>query len=113
MKRLTHDLSAASENPTTKEQLDTLFDAMWPTLERSIAEAEKHTGTPQPPEADRPPQRTVEDMLGELVDRVRRLERDSPSGASVRRDEALATLRALFESGRLDPFQQDAVYQQI
>ena len=69
LRRLVHDLSAA-EKPMPKDRLDELFDAMWLTLESPLKEAISSTPTDQAP--TRPP----EDMLSELVETVRRLERD-------------------------------------
>jgi hypothetical protein len=66
MRRLIHDLSASSENP---KDLGAVFDAMWPQLEAAVTEAINAA----PPETE--PRRSAEDMLDELVERVRRLDR--------------------------------------
>jgi TIR domain len=66
MRRLVHDLSAASENP---KDLGTVFDAMWPQLEAAVTEAINAVPT------DTEPRRSSEDMLEELVERIRRLDR--------------------------------------
>jgi len=39
MKRLSHDLSNASEKSMAKERLDMLFRALWPRLKAEVAEA--------------------------------------------------------------------------
>ena len=69
MRRLVHDVSAARENPMPREQVDVLFDGMWPRLEAVVAEAIRVA-----PER-REPKRTPEDMLAELIDTGRCLER--------------------------------------
>jgi lambda repressor-like predicted transcriptional regulator len=69
MRRLVHDVSAARENPMPREQVDVLFDGMWPRLEAVVAEAIRVA-----PER-RGPKRTPEDMLAELIDTGRCLER--------------------------------------
>jgi hypothetical protein len=69
VRRLVQDLNEAAEKKMPKERLDGVFNAMWPELEAAIEEAIQ--GMP----ATQEPQRTVEDMVAELVDRVRRIER--------------------------------------
>jgi hypothetical protein len=66
MRRLVRDLSAASENP---KDLSTVFDAMWPQLEAAVTEAINAVPT------DTEPRRSPEDMLEELVERIRRIDR--------------------------------------
>jgi hypothetical protein len=62
MKRLVHDVSAARENPMPTEQVDVLFDGIWPRLEAVVAEAIRIALE------RREPKRTPEDMLAELID---------------------------------------------
>jgi TIR domain len=69
VRRLVHDLNEAAEKKMPKERLDAVFNAMWPELEAAIDEALK--GMPTPDE----PQRDVNDMVAEIVERVRRIER--------------------------------------
>jgi hypothetical protein len=68
MRRLVHDLSAASENP---KELGAVFDAMWPQLEAAVTETINATPT------DTEPRRSADDMLEELVERMRHMDRRS------------------------------------
>jgi hypothetical protein len=68
MRRLVHDLSAASENP---KELGAVFDAMWPQLAAAVTEAINATPT------DTEPRRSADDMLEELVERMRHMDRRS------------------------------------
>lgn len=72
--RIVHDINAATPKPVAKDALQRLFDRMWPDFEADVASAKQKA-----PETDEP-RRSAEDMLEELVDRVRRLERQR-SGA--------------------------------
>jgi hypothetical protein len=74
MRRLVHDLSGASEKPMSRERLDEIFDAMWPILEVAVARASEHAPTNQAP------RRSSEDMLAEVVQRLRRVERTLSAG---------------------------------
>ena len=69
VRRLVHDLNEAAEKKMPKERLDAVLNAIWPELEAAIDEALK--GVPTPDE----PQRDVNDMVAEIVERVRRIER--------------------------------------
>jgi TIR domain len=110
LKRLVHDLNATSEKPRAKDQVETIFGAMWPTLEADIARNGKQPGSSVVAASfDAEPQRTAQDMLAELVDRVRRLERDGSTPAA-RSDETLATVRVLLEKGHLYPEYHDELY---
>jgi lambda repressor-like predicted transcriptional regulator len=71
VRRLVQDISAASEKSITAEQMATVFDAMWPRLEAAVAEAIDAV----PPDTE--PRRSAEDMLEELVERVRRIDRQA------------------------------------
>jgi lambda repressor-like predicted transcriptional regulator len=79
MKRLVQDLSAASENP---KDLGTVFEAMWPQLEAAVTEA--INAAP----ADTEPRRSPDDMLKELVERIRRIDRELSTEAGEEPDEA-------------------------
>jgi hypothetical protein len=76
--RLVHDISAASEKPIPAEQMATIFDAMWPRLEVAVTEAINAV----PPDTE--PRRSAEHMLEELVERIRRIDREvGGEGADV------------------------------
>jgi hypothetical protein len=105
MKRLVNDVSEASDKPMAKDRVETLFSAMWPGLESTITEAARRADRPASTETESKSHRSTEDMLAELVDRVRGLERNV--GGSSRQDETIAAVRALIESGRMDPNQVD------
>ncbi|HJQ86995.1 MAG TPA: hypothetical protein VJ820_05975 [Propionibacteriaceae bacterium] len=69
MRNLVGDVSAATEKPMAKEALDLIFKGMWPSLEVAVHEALE--GAPLAQE----PQRSEKDMVAEVVDTVRRIER--------------------------------------
>jgi hypothetical protein len=69
IRRLVHDLNNAAERKMPKERLDGIFSAMWPEIKAAIDEA--LAGTSSSPQ----PQRRSEDMLAEIVDGIRRIER--------------------------------------
>lgn len=69
MRRLVQDMMILREKPPPQAQIGQLFQAMWPALESHVSEAKQQSPSPQNP------QRTTEEMLEELVDRVRRIER--------------------------------------
>jgi hypothetical protein len=69
--RLVHDINAASEKPMPKEQMATVFDVWWPRLEAAVTEAIKAV----PPDTER--RRSTEDVLDELVERIRRIDRQT------------------------------------
>jgi hypothetical protein len=71
MSRLVRDISAASEKPMSAEQMTTIFDAMWPRLEAAVREAINAA----PPDTE--PRRSAEEMLEELVERIRRIDRQT------------------------------------
>jgi hypothetical protein len=71
MGRLVYDISAASEKPMTKEQVATVFDVWWPRLDAAVREAMNAV----PPDTE--PRRPAEDMLEELVERIRRIDRQT------------------------------------
>jgi hypothetical protein len=70
MRRLVQDMMTLREKPPAQAQIDQLFQAMWPALESHVSEAKQQSPSPQNP------QRTTKEMLEELVDRVRRMERE-------------------------------------
>lgn len=69
MKKVVRELMLLREKPPPQAQADQIFQAMWPSLESKITEAKQKA--PEPVSAKRAP----EDMLKELVERVRRIER--------------------------------------
>ncbi|MEG3634258.1 toll/interleukin-1 receptor domain-containing protein [Micromonospora palythoicola] len=71
MRKLVQELALKSDRPLTPDRLDQLFTAMWPEFERQIDEAKR--ATPDAHQAHR----SAQDMLEELVERVRRIERQS------------------------------------
>jgi hypothetical protein len=70
MKRLVHDVSEASEKPMPRERVGKIFEALWPDFQRAVIEAVERLPVPEEPD------RSADDMLAEIVDRVRRIERD-------------------------------------
>lgn len=66
--RIVQDINAAIPKPVAKDSLVKLFGRMWPEFETAISAAK--TADPEL----RSPVRSTEDMLEELVERVRRLE---------------------------------------
>jgi len=70
--RLVHDIAAASRRPLSTDALDRLFDMMWPELEDALDAAKRQSaGLPQS-------KRTLDEMVEELLERVRRIERNLP-----------------------------------
>jgi hypothetical protein len=76
MRRLVHDLMALRDPLPAPAQTDQLFEAMWPLLESKVSEA-----TQQSPDLQGK-RRTPDDMLEELVERVRRLDRNQSRAAT-------------------------------
>jgi hypothetical protein len=66
--RLAQDVNGACEKTMSRTRLNDIFEAMWPRLCSQIESALKNVGTQEHP------QRTQEDMLAELVNRVRYIE---------------------------------------
>jgi hypothetical protein len=71
MLRLVRDMNAARDHPLPPQQLDQLFDGMWPTLESRVTAAKAAT----PPKANGKSAREAEDVMAELIETVRRIER--------------------------------------
>ena len=69
MRRLVQDMMFLRDKPPAQAQIDQLFRAVWPSLESQVSEAKQQPPGPQSA------QRTTEEMLEELVERVRRIER--------------------------------------
>ena len=69
VRRLVQDLNEATEKKMAKDRLDVVFKNMSPDLEAALTEAIKRVPATQEP------QRSVPDMLAELVERARRTER--------------------------------------
>ena len=75
IKRLIQDLNAAFEKPMPKERVDTLFRLVWPDLNAELAVARGRTADVELSKRDGEPERQVKDMVAEVVDTVRRIER--------------------------------------
>lgn len=63
------DIMVLREKPPAQASTDQLFQAMWPALESKVSEAKRQSPARQSA------QRTTEEMLEELVERVRRIDR--------------------------------------
>jgi hypothetical protein len=74
MGRLVEELMALRENPPTKEQTARVFGRAWPELKALVDEAKQKNPNVKPA------RRSAEDMLEELVERVRRLDRIESRG---------------------------------
>jgi hypothetical protein len=72
MRKLVQDISSTREDPLAVHQVDKLFNALWPELKHKIDHAMSKV-----PETETP-RRSTQDMLEELVDRVRNFERNLP-----------------------------------
>jgi hypothetical protein len=77
IRRLVQDMMILREQPLTPAQTDQLFEVMWPPFAAQVHETKEQFAAYQKhhpdPEEDR---RSAEDMLRELVERVRRIERE-------------------------------------
>ena len=87
MWKIIQDINAVATKVKAADRLTKLFDLTWPSLEKVVTDAMQ--ASPEPAQL----KRTVEDMLEELVDRVRRLERPFgpriPSGDPPRKSVAV------------------------
>jgi hypothetical protein len=77
MRKVVHDLMALRDKPPALAQSDEIFQALWPSLEAKVNEAKQQSPDPQVP------QRGPQEILEELVDRVRRIERELAGAASA------------------------------
>jgi hypothetical protein len=68
--RLVTDLNAARENPLPSGSFEKLFKAVWPDLQNEVVSA-THANPSDPPQSHR----GAQDVMGELVETVRRIER--------------------------------------
>lgn len=68
MRKLVQDMMVLRDKPPPQAQTDQLFRAMWPSLESQVSEAKQQS-------PGQSAQRTTKEMLEELIDRVRRIER--------------------------------------
>ena len=86
LKRLVREISAARDEPLGVDQVDALFEALWPKLKKMIDEA---TNQSQPVVDS--PRRSTQDMLEELVERTRRIERSQsqPAQKVIAREVAI------------------------
>jgi hypothetical protein len=69
VRRLVHDLNQMTEKPLARDRLDKVLDTYWPGLEQDIADALQRM--PAQPTT----QRSTKDMVAEVIETVRRLER--------------------------------------
>jgi hypothetical protein len=77
VRRLVQDLNEAAEKRMPKDRLDVLFKNMWPDLKAAIDEAINAVPT------DTEPRRSAEDMLEEVVELTRRIDRQLNKEAGV------------------------------
>ena len=73
--RLVHDVNAHLKPPIPETSVRALFDAMWPSLRAAIA-----TALEAEPASD-PAPRSTEDMLTELIELTRRIERQAAASS--------------------------------
>ncbi|PRY28030.1 toll/interleukin-1 receptor domain-containing protein [Pseudosporangium ferrugineum] len=78
MRDIVIDLNDLAPQPKRRDAIERLFDRMWPDLEGVVEEARR-----APVQPGKESHRSVQDMLGELVTRVRGLERE-PDAAGLR-----------------------------
>jgi hypothetical protein len=69
VRRLVHDLNQMTEKPLARDRLDKVLDTYWSGLEQDIADALQRV--PAQPTT----QRSTKDMVAEVIETVRRLER--------------------------------------
>jgi hypothetical protein len=91
MLRVVQDINEATPKPLPHEVLIRLFDLLWPGFEQEVTKAKEKA--PEPQEA----RRSSEDMLQELVDRVRRIDRTQEAQV---RDATLQRVWDRFSDGR-------------
>jgi hypothetical protein len=77
--RMVLELMALREPPVPEGQVAAVFEAMWPLLKADVAAAKEKAPEPETP------QRSTEEMLEEIVERVRRLDRSQNGGAPGRK----------------------------
>ena len=76
MKRVVSDINAATPKPLSRDALSNLFSLMWPGFETGVVRAREAVPCPSHvPRSDR-------EMLEELIERVRRMERNQPAAPS-------------------------------
>jgi hypothetical protein len=89
MNRLVRDINAACERPMPPPNVEAVFEALWPQLDQEVTAA-KTLAKPQHAGTGEKSGRTDDEMLSELIDRVRGLERVL-SGEVMRRLRRLDT----------------------
>jgi hypothetical protein len=111
MRRLVLDLAALREGPMSREQVDALFDGMWPRMQSEVEAAIKSLP------AGRGPRRSQGDMLAEIIDAVRLMSRRlevSGSGASSPHDQyaqfGYALRQALYNARRTQTWLANQLY---
>jgi hypothetical protein len=76
VKRVVSDINAATPKPLARDALANLFNLMWPEFEDVVTRAREVVHCPEHvPRSER-------EMLEELLDRVRRVERNQPAAPS-------------------------------
>jgi hypothetical protein len=88
MRRLIHDLSRTRDEPLPADRVNNLFDRMWPDLKTAVDGAQAKKWSPTAPLRDQ------RDMIEELVDRVRRIDRNA--GSAGRWSELFPNARHIF-----------------
>ncbi|WP_406084525.1 toll/interleukin-1 receptor domain-containing protein [Micromonospora zamorensis] len=93
VRRLVHEINEVAGGSLPNEQLDQVFDALWPKLEAQVREAREAADA-----APEQPRRTTEDMLAEIVNRVREIQRTAPDQHDIARlEESAVILDRLFD----------------
>lgn len=105
MLKLAFDINGALEDPLPRDTVEVLFDRYWPEVEPMLS------ATKILPNAKT--QRTNEDLLEEILQRVRRIERVGPKpitrGAAERQERALLEeVDEIFGAGTRVSFQTDS-----
>lgn len=90
LNRLVQDLNKLTERKMLSQQLDNIFEGMWPGLESRIAKVMGGSGVETSPQ----PHRETGDMLAEVVEKVRRMERRMDADAYVKIYEPQPTMFA-------------------
>jgi TIR domain len=87
MNKLARDINAACERPMSRSDVDEVFESMWSRLDKAVTAA-KMSAESQDSGAGKELGRSEDEMLSELIDRVRELER-------VLSEEVIRRLRRL------------------
>jgi hypothetical protein len=107
MRKLVHEISSSREESLAVDQVNTLFNALWPDLNGKLDEARQKV---PPTDIVR---RTTEEMLEEVVERVRQIERRSESTSTGRTLLASSAPRIYVGGLRLPDNVRDCVDEMI